>query len=129
VTARRRYVKKAEAAVVAVRLDLDTEGFVYQKWGGPQTCKPGDWVVDNGGDVYSVDREVFEATYREQSPGVYVKQSAVWAEVAERAGSIRTKEGVTHYEAGAYLVYNDPEGEDGWAVTAEKFQAMYEPAP
>lgn len=122
-------MKKAGSFVVAVQLDLDTEGFVYQKWGGPQTCKAGDWIVNNDGDVYSVDREVFASTYRQYGPGVYIKTTPVWAEVAERPGSIRTKEGVTQYEAGAYLVYNDPEGEDGWAVTPESFEAMYEPAP
>lgn len=114
--------------MVAVQLDLETPGFTYEKWGSTQTCKPGDWLVDNEGDVYTVDRETFEQTYRKRSPGVYVKTGEVWAEVADEAGVIETKEGSTRYEAGDYLVFNDEQGRDGYAVTAEKFESMYEPA-
>ena len=46
--------------------------------------------------------------------------------MVEQPGQIATKEGVTHYKAGAYLVYNDPEGKDGYAVEAEAFEKMYE---
>src|SRR5215831_2695516 len=46
VGARRRYKKKPTAFVTAVQLDLDTEGFTYNKWGGKQVCKRGDWLVD-----------------------------------------------------------------------------------
>ena len=127
--ARRKYRKKATASVVAVQLDLDTEGFRYRKWGGTQTCKAGDWLVNNDGDVYTVDRETFERTYELKSPGVYVKTTPVWAEVAGQAGEITTKEGVTHYDAGAYLVYNEPDGGDGYAVEADSFEEMYEPVP
>jgi hypothetical protein len=126
--ARRKYVKRAHTLVVAIQLDLDTDGFTYRKWGGVQACKPGDWIVNNAGDVYTVDRDTFARTYRAESPGLYRKVAPVWAEVADRDGSIRTKEGVTHYTAGAYLVFNDEEGQDGYAVTAASFEAMYEPA-
>jgi hypothetical protein len=128
VAKRRKYRKRADSFVTAVQLDLETEGFTYQKWGGTQTCKAGDWLVDNDGDIYTVDRETFEQTYRPVSPGVYVKTTPVWAEIAETAGEIQTKEGVTHYEAGAYLVFNDSQGQDGYAVEADSFEEMYEPA-
>ena len=124
---RRKYLKKPDSFVVAVQLDLDTEGFIYEKWGGTQTCKAGDWIVSNQGDVYTVDRDTFARTYREVSPGVYAKVAPVWAEVAEHDGQIQTKEGVTHYRAGAYIVYNDPDGGDGYAVDSETFERMYEP--
>ena len=126
--ARRKYVKRAGRAVVAVQLALDTDGFTYRKWGGVQTCKAGDWIVDNEGDVYTVDRGTFERTYRRTGAGTYVKATAVWAEAAREAGSVRTKEGETHYQAGDYLVSNEEQGGDDYAVTAEKFEAMYEPA-
>lgn len=61
---RRRYRKKAYHPVVAVRLDLDTEGFSFRKWGAVQHCKRGDWIVSNDGDTYTVDGEVFARTYR-----------------------------------------------------------------
>lgn len=123
---RRRYRKKADQFVVAVQLDLDTEGFIYRKWGADQRCKQKDWIVDNGGDVYSVDREVFEKTYRKLKPGIYLKNTPVWAEVAEQAGSVVTKEGGSHYQAGDYLVYNNEDGTDAYCVTAVKFESMYE---
>ena len=126
--ARKKYFKRARTPVVAVQLSLDTGGFTYRKWGGEQTCKPGDWIVSNGGDVYTVDRDTFERTYRAESPGLYRKVAPVWAERADRDGSIATQEGITHYEAGAYLVFNDEDGRDGYAVPAPRFEAMYEPA-
>ena len=122
---RRKYIKRAGTLVVAVQLDLQTSGFTYQKWGGEQTCKPGDWVVNNGGDVYTVDRATFARTYRAESQGLYQKVAPVWAKVAERDGAIKTKEGVTHYTAGDYLVFNDEDGQDGYAIKAASFEAMY----
>ncbi len=124
---RRRFRKKADHTVVAVRLDLDTEGFSYRKWGAVQHCKRGDWIVSNAGETYTVDAEVFARTYRQVSPGVYVKVTPVWAEVAREDGCIATYEGVSHYRAGDYLVYNDEAGQDGWCMDAARFESLYEP--
>jgi len=125
---RRKYTKRVTEFVVAVQLDLDTDGFTYRKWGGVQTCKRGDWLVSNDGDTYTVDGESFARTYRPTAPGCFVKTTPVWAEVAEQAGDVRTKEGSTHYDAGDYLVYNQPDGGDAYAVSKEKFERMYAPA-
>ena len=125
---RTRYIRRPDSPVVAVRLALETEGLVYRKWGGEQRAKAGDWLVDNGGDVYTVDGDVFARTYRQVGPGQYVKATPVWAERAERAGEVRTKEGTTRYEAGDYLVSNNRDGSDQYAVSAEKFGALYERA-
>jgi hypothetical protein len=125
--ARHRYRKKVTSFVAAVRLALDTDGFTYRKWGGVQRCKAGDWIVDNEGDIYTVDAEVFTRTYRAVSPGRYVKVTPVWAVIAEVEGTIQTKEGVSHYAPGDYLVYNDEAGTDSYCMSAEKFEAMYEP--
>jgi hypothetical protein len=111
-----------------VRLALDTDGLVYRKWGGEQRAKAGDWIVDNDGDVYTVDAEVFERTYRpvpERGPGAYVKATSIWAERASQPGSVRTKEGVTAYEAGDYIVSNNRDGSDAYAIGARKFEEMY----
>jgi hypothetical protein len=86
VGARQKYKKKPTAFVTAVQLDLDTEGFRYNKWGGKQVCKRGDWLVDNNGDKYTVSQEAFAKTYQLISPGVYLKTASVWAEVAEMQG-------------------------------------------
>ena len=123
---RKKYFKKASLYVTAVRLDLVTEGFTYQKWGDVQTCKPGDWLVNNQEETYTIDGETFERTYRLLSPGVYVKKAPVWAEVAGRPGKIKTKEGITHYERGDYIVFNDEMGIDGYAISKESFEEMYE---
>jgi hypothetical protein len=124
--ARQQYVKRTSQFVTAVQVDLETDGFTYRKWGGTQTCKRGDWLVNNGGDIYTVDGDTFARTYRATGPGVYVKATPVWAEMAGAAGEIRTKEGATHYEPGDYLVYNEPDGGDGYAVSRAAFEGMYE---
>ena len=120
------YRRKKQTTVTAVRLDLETEGFTYEKWGGTQRCKPGDWLVNNQDDVYTVDAETFARTYRMVSPGVYEKSGQVWAEQAREPGTIRTKEGSTAYEAGAYLVYNERHRRDGYAMSKETFESLYE---
>jgi len=53
-----KYLKKTASRVVAVQLELETDGFTYRKWGGTQTCKAGDWIVNANGEFYTVDREL-----------------------------------------------------------------------
>ncbi len=124
--ARRKYKKKQTSFVTAVQLNLDTEGFVYNKWGGKQVCKRGDWLVDNNGDKYTVAQKSFAKTYKFVSPGVYIKSAPVWAEVAAKAGKVKTNEGETAYRAGDYLVSNNEDGTDAYAISAEKFESMYD---
>jgi hypothetical protein len=123
----RRYRKKATLLVTAVQLDLETDGFTYRKWGGEQFCKPGDWLVDNDGDVYTVDQETFARTYREVEAGRYGKSTVIWSEVSTSAGVIETKEGETHYKAGDCLVYNAAGRQDGYAMSPAEFRKLYEP--
>ena len=124
-TLRRRYVRRPDRPVAAVRLALETDGLVYRKWGGEQRAKPGDWIVDNNGDVYTVDADVFARTYRQTATGAYVKTTPVWAERAASAGHVKTKEGATQYEPGDYLVSNNSDGSDEYAMKAEKFEELY----
>jgi hypothetical protein len=122
---RRKYKKKSTSFITAVQLDLDTEGLTYNKWGGKQVCKRGDWLVDNNGDKYTVSQESFAKTYKLLSPGVYLKAVPVWAAVAENAGKAKTQEGETTYKAGDYLVYNNEDDTDAYAMSADKFKSMY----
>ena len=46
---RRRYRRRPDRPVIAVRLQLETAGFTYFKWRDEQQCKAGDWLVDNDG--------------------------------------------------------------------------------
>jgi hypothetical protein len=113
--------------VVAVQLKLDTDGLHYRKWGNDQKAKRGDWLVDNDGDVYTVDADSFAGTYRELHRGAWVKTTPVWATQASAAGSVQTKEGRTEHEAGDWLVSNNEDGSDPYAISVAKFAAMYEP--
>ena len=121
-----QYRRRERTFVTAVRLDLNTDGFTYLKWGDTQRCKQGDWLVNNQGDVYTIDAQTFERTYQMVSPGLYEKVAPVWAEVAAEAGTIATKEGSTAYLAGDYLVFNTPDRKDGYAMKAETFCQLYE---
>lgn len=123
---RHRYFKHPELAVTAVQLNLNTVGFKYHKWGAEQCCKPGDWLIDNAGDIYSIDVDTFAETYRQISPGRFIKTTPVWAEVADADGSIKTKEGESHYHAGDYLVFNGEDDTDGYCMSADRFHAMYQ---
>ena len=122
-----RYRKKASQYVVAVQLDLETDGIVYQKWNHTQRAKRGDWLVDNNGDVYTVEEKVFARTYELVDRGIYIKTTPVWAEVATQSGSVKTKEGRSEYRPGDYIVSNDENGDDVWCVAKERFEEMYTP--
>lgn len=122
---RLRYVRRSDRPVMAVRLARDGEGLVYRKWRDEQRAKPGDWIVDSDGDIYTVDAEVFARTYRRVAPDIYVKITPIWAERAQTGGSVNTKEGRSHYDPGDYLVSNEPDGSDAYAMTAQKFESLY----
>jgi len=123
---RLRYRKKSDRFVIAIQVDLDTTGFTYMKWGAEQLCKSGDWLVDNEGDIYTVDGDVFAKTYRQVRPGHYVKTTPVWAEIATKSGVVETKEGQSLYKKGDYLVFNNQDGTDAYCVSTDKFESMYE---
>ena len=107
-------------------LGLDMDGFAHQKWGTAQRCKPGDWIVNNDGDHYTVNKESFAKTYRKVDPGIYHKSAPIWAEVATQSGEVETKEGVSHYNAGDYIVSNNEDGTDAYCISSAKFESMYE---
>lgn len=123
----KKYRKKNSQYVVAVKVDLDLIKFAYRKWGHNQAAKKGDWLVDNDGDVYTVDGKVFARTYKQLRPGIYIKTTPVWARVATESGSVKTKEGESRYKRGDYLVYNNENGSDGYCISPGKFKEMYTP--
>lgn len=123
---RKLYRKRPKFNVTAVQLELDLEKFEYQKWGGKQTCKPGDWLVNNDGDIYTVDKQYFKDHYRRVSQGVFEKVGEIWAEIADADGAIKTIEGSTAYRAGDYLVFDRETGGEGYAIGRLKFERWYE---
>lgn len=121
------YRKSAKFHVSAVKLDLDFDGFAYRKWDNEQVCAQGDWLLNNGGDTYTVDGDYFKDHYQEITPGQFAKIGAVWAEEASEDGVIETLEGRTSYKIGDYLVFDRPIGGDAYAIKKSKFELMYEP--
>lgn len=119
-----RYRKKENQQVIAVQLNLKTDGFRYRKWGAIQQCKRRDWLVDNGGDIYTIDNDVFKKTYTKVSPGIYKKISDILACEARESGSIQTREGSTSYKKGDYLVYNEDDSM-GYAIPGARFHELY----
>jgi hypothetical protein len=120
-----RYRRRPSQYIIAVQLKLDTDGLRFRKWGGEQRAKRGDWLVDNQGEVYTVEAQSFRKTYRRVSPGIYLKKTPVWARRANESGSIKTKEGATRYRKGDYLVFNLRNSSDGYAMPAAKFRSLY----
>ena len=121
-----RYRKRENKIVTGVQLNLDTEGLTYFKWGSQQRCKAGDWLVDNDGDCYTISADSFSKTYEKVAPGQFVKVALIWAHKVSESGRVKTREGYTEYEPGDYIVSNDQEGSDSYAVSKAKFEAMYE---
>ena len=123
----KKYHKKAAQTIVAVQLNLDTDGLQYQKWGDSQFAKKGDWLVNNNGSIYSIDNAAFARAYQLVSPGQYQKVSDIYAKLSDSDGAIETLEGKTHYLKGDYLVYeNLGQIEGAYAVSAERFEDMYD---
>jgi hypothetical protein len=120
-----KYQKKATQSVIAVKLDFERLLFSFHKWGARQRAKAGDWVVDNDGEVYTVDARSFARSYRRVGPGRYLKTTPVWARVATANGRIQTREGSTGYQRGDYLVSNLRSGADSYAMPRSRFLAMY----
>jgi patatin-like phospholipase/acyl hydrolase len=123
-----KYAKRPDQTVSAIQVPLESSGFTYEKWGATQRCKPGDWLVDNDGETYTVDQSTFARTYQRMTGNRYVKTTPVWAEVARDAGQVKTQEGTTSYKAGDYLVFNQEDGGDPYAIEKSKFESMYEAA-
>jgi hypothetical protein len=123
---RKLYRKRPKYFITAVQLDLEFDGLEYQKWGGKQKAKQGDWLVNNSGDTYTIDKKYFSENYEKVSTGVYEKFAEVWAEVATEKGSLKTLEGSTSYIEGDYLIYDREEGGKGYATSKAKFERMYE---
>ncbi|WP_052691845.1 DUF4231 domain-containing protein [Teredinibacter purpureus] len=128
-TERQQYLKRPGFHVTAVQLDLNFEGFGYNKWGDGQKCSAGDWLVNNCGDTYTVEKEYFIQHYEEVSPGQFEKIAPVWAEIAKTDGAIETIEGTSAYITGDYLVFDRSIGGQAYAVTKLSFERMYEVVP
>ena len=101
-----------------------TTAIQYEKWGGPQSAKVGDWMLRKDGETYTCDDAVFRSTYRPLgADGWYAKHATVQADIAVGAGTIGTLEGESRFDVGDYVVTNP--GGDTYVVTAAKFAKLY----
>ena len=90
---RQRYRRKADQLVTAICLALDFDGLDFRKWGDSQHADPGDWLVDNNGDVHTVDADTFTRTYQQVSPGRWIKVSDHRRRQCDHAGRAHTLPG------------------------------------
>ena len=123
-----KYFRRPDTAVKAIQLALDMDDLTYKKWGEVQSAAAGDWLVENEGDTYTVDNDSFQNTYRSVGPAQYIKTEPIWARKAIEAGKITTKEGETPYQAGDMIVFNNEDETDGYSMSLQKFEKLYEPA-
>ncbi len=83
--------------------------------------------VASEGDVYPVSAERFADTYEEVRSNVYQKTSPVWAQVADRAGKVKTKEGgQASCSKGDRCVYSDAERTDVSVMKASDLASLCE---
>ena len=110
--------------VTAIQLEGD---LTYLKWGGEQKAHKGDYLVNNNGDVYTIEKQSFNKTYKWVVSNSYSKFGSVWGFEASYDGAMSTKEGISEYKRGDYIVFNNEDETDGYCIKAEKFKDMYEP--
>lgn len=122
---RKRYRERADRFVTAIRMNLETDCFVRR--GSSLLLARGDWLVYDGNSTYMVDAELFAEKYRLIGyDGRYAKIATVWVEVADRYGQMMTKDGVCEYAPGDRLVFHDPGEEEGFCMSPEEFERIYE---
>ena len=118
-----RYAAKP-IRVLAIQLNMP---ITYEKWGGTQNAKAGDWMLSKAGNTYTCEDEVFQSTYKSlPEDGWYYKEAFIDAKPAATAGTVDTLEGQSAYEAGDYIVTNP--GGDRYCIPKMKFKQLYEPA-
>jgi len=123
-----RFTPNPSNFAIAIKIDLNlTTDLFYHKWGDVQMASSGDYLVLKNGETYTIEESSFESTYSPipGQPGAYVKTGDVWAIVATEDGQITTKEGLTSFKAGDYIVSNDQLFEDTYAISRKKFDELY----
>lgn len=95
------------------------------KHGSLLSAQPGDWLLKEGGQEWTVARNIFEKTYTACGEGEYVKSAPIRAVKLDAPAVISTLEGESEAKEGDYLASN-PEG-DIWPIPAEEFERVYRP--
>lgn len=91
----------------------------------------GDWVLTDADDAWAgfwtVEQNVFSATYQEVRPGIFRKTAVVRAAQLKEDALVETIEGDVSAVAGDWLVTN-PTG-DSWPVKNAEFVLRYKEIP
>lgn len=115
-----KYRKKLEIRAIKLH-DISV---TYEKWGGTQVGKLGDWLIESGDECYTCDADVFAETYAAaERDGYYYKTGTIDAEVQTTSGVIVTLEGESEYSVGDFIATNP--GGDQYVISKEVFEATY----
>ena len=63
--------KAKPVPTLAIQLNMN---IAYNKWGGIQKAKAGDWLLQKAGDTFTCDEKVFADTYRPVRLHVYATE-------------------------------------------------------
>lgn len=91
------------------------------------TGQPGDWLLGEGAQRWTVIDSVFRSTYEAIGDGVYEKRAPVRAMKLPAGLTLATLEGTITLEAGDWMVCN-LSGEC-WGMSESQFTAKYRPSP
>lgn len=115
--------RSAAPPVMAQR--LDSEHHWETDTGNQATAKRGDWLLNSGQDEWTVNHEVFIATYKELEPGKYQKTARVFARELDREITTETEEGIASGKPGE-MILAGPLG-TVWIQSKQQFTSRYEP--
>lgn len=109
---------------------------IYTPWGGELVAETGDYIVSEMGtpeNRWPVQKEIFEETYLETSPGVYIKRALVnlyplsdFTKDPEQLVSVHTLEGVVTVRAGDFYLCQGVKGEI-WPMPIDKVKTTMQP--
>ena len=87
--------------------------------------QPGDWVLFDGDDEWTITDEAFTASYHQRPDGDWEKRSTIRAVQLDGAVEVDTPEGASRAEAGDWLATSL--GAGAWPIAANAFTRRYVP--
>lgn len=109
-------------SVEAVQLD---ENRSWNTTGGDELRgSAGDWLVSDGTSEWTVNDDVFSATYAQNTDGTWTKSALIRAVQVDAPTLVRTLEGDATAAPGDWVAEN-PSGER-WPIPRVQFERSYE---
>lgn len=91
--------------------------------GSTMRGKPGDWLISEGDEEWTVDQRIFEESYEEVGVTKYRKASPVRARQLENSTTLETLEGTDCLSAGDWIVMNN--SGECWGMPDTTFRERY----